>query len=250
MRDLRRFGVPLAVLCASAMLATSLASTAGARHGASPPENTAKTSLFGLQYVRIGGTSYFAGDIAKIAGYVSRTSAVKYVLNVASQCKAARAFFFASTAGGGAVAWLPTNLTACLGVVGGGPGAAPAFSPCAQAFNTPVDQDPRRLVSGRGIVGTRFYVVIAGTSERVCRDLSTQVPGGIWTRARVSFPGLSAGSAALIKCQGPTSGGLADELATYSATLPSPKAPWWVYDRSVVSGYRWRGVPACGGGNF
>lgn len=220
-------------------------SAAGTNLGAAQPYKTAATSAFGVHLVHIEGTTYVAGDIGRIGGYVTRTSAVKYVLKLASLCKNAKAYFFASTKGGGVVAWLPTSLSGCFGVIGGGA----STSPCAQEFRTPADQDPTRAVSPGGVAAPTYHVFIAGTSELACRDLSTQVPGGIWARTKVAFAGLPAGSALLIKCQMQTPQGLVDNLAPQTA-LPRSKSEWFVSDSYVTGGFLFAGVPSCSGANF
>jgi hypothetical protein len=210
--------------------------------------SSAHMSIFGVGAIRINETWYVTGDVKKIGSYVARTGSVKYILKLANLCRGANAYFFASKKGGGVVAWLPTKLSGCFDVAGRSAGG-PSGSPCVQAFTTPAQQDPTRAVSQYGVAGSTYRVLIAATSDFVCRDLSTQIPGGVWARTRIALTGLAAGSALLIKCQKQTARGVVDYLAPPTA-IPGSKPAWWVYDQYVAGGYRFAGVPSCYGSSF
>jgi hypothetical protein len=232
-----------------ALAAAGLSAVAAASPSESPGQDaSAHVSLFGLGAVQINGTTYGYGDVGKISGYIVRTGAVNYVLKIASLCRGARAYFLWSPhTGGGVVAWLPTYLSGCLSVAGGGPSGA--SSPCAQAYTTPTQQDPFRVISQFGLTVQPYRVFIAATSGATCRDLSTQVPGGIWARTRVALSGVATGSPLLIKCQQSTPRGVVDYLAPQTS-LPGSKSTWWVYDYWVAGNLRFAHVPDCYGGSF
>jgi hypothetical protein len=99
-----------------------------------------------------------------------------------------------------------------------------------------------------GLSFVRNYVLIAATSDTTCRDLSTQLPGGIWARTTRTFNGLAGGSLTVIKCQTQTTQGLWDFVAPYTSRLPASKYGVWIPDRYVDTHVaRWSGVPSCYG---
>jgi hypothetical protein len=184
-------------------------------------------ALLPVGRVRINTTSYAWGSAKRIASYVRNVYWVQTVVRLANLCPNAQAYFFISRNGLGAVGWIPASVRQCVGVEGGGPSS----SPCAQARATP----------------NGYYVVIAGSNPGICRDLSTQVPGGVLTKTRTALSGLPAGSTVRIKCQIQQPLGLADYITRPATSFPGSKTAWWVYDTSVFSGSRWSGVPSCWG---
>jgi hypothetical protein len=167
---------------------------------------------------------------------------VKTITTLISRCKAVKAFGFATTnpVDVGVVAWLPTNPLSCWtggGVTGGGPtGGGPVpRDPCLQGFRTPDRQT---------------FVVFAGTSSRICPQLSTQVPGGWTAQTNRPLQGLPQGTKFVIKCQAyDARKNLLDYVATFAPRLPAPKNPFWIYDAYVDTGGRSTlpGVPGCTG---
>jgi hypothetical protein len=251
-RGLGRWRIAPVLALTITLAAAGLSAVATASASESPRHDAAAhASLFGLGTVNINGTTYGYGDVGKVSSYFVRTGPVNYVLKIASLCRGARAYFLWSPrTGGGVVAWLPTYLSGCLGVAGGGPGGpGGASSPCAQAYTTPTQQDPFRVISQFGITVQPYRVFIAATTGATCRDLSTQVPGGIWARTRVALSGVATGSPLLIKCQQSTPRGVVDYLAPQTS-LPGSKSTWWVYDYYVAGNLRFERVPDCYGGSF
>jgi hypothetical protein len=199
-----------------------------------------------VSVVNIGGHRYLTGDLEALGSRFVKTTSIRFVLAAISRCQGVQLRGFVSTSGVGITAYLPTSLAGCIGTSGGGPGGA---GPCVQGFKTPRYPDPT------GVAGVttqiRYYVMFAGSGSTVCRDVSTQVPGGVWARTGASVPGLPAGSVALVKCQLPTSKGIYDYLASYTSGLPASKSTYWLHDYYFKTGVTGRlaGVPACSGFN-
>jgi hypothetical protein len=190
--------------------------------------------------VNIAGGTYFWFDGLAFARRYAGTPWLRSVLSVVRLCPNVKLHgFFSFTRGAGVVGRAPRDLSGCRPVVGGGAGA----SGCLQAMRTPYP-DPYGL---SGLRLTRTFVLIAATSDKTCRDLSTQVPGGIWATTNASFNGLPAGSLTVIKCQERTTQGWWDFVAPYSSKLPASKrSAVWIPDRYMNTQYsRWNGVPLC-----
>jgi hypothetical protein len=165
------------------------------------------------------------------------------VLAVVQKCPSVKLYGFISlTRGAGIVGRAPSNLLGCLSVTGGGPGAG-ATDGCAQAMLTPYP-DPYRV---SGLQLSRSYVLLVATSDTTCRDLATQLPGGIWARTTRSYNGVAANSLRVIKCQQWDGRRWWDFVATYSDRVPAskPSAVWIpdAYMNTTIS--RWNGVPSC-----
>jgi hypothetical protein len=227
--------VSLLALCAVCAVAAALAwpspvraaeGSAASRSGAP----VARSALLPVGRVHINSTNYAWGSVKRIASYVRNVTWVQAVVRLANLCPNAQAYFFISGAGIGAVGWLPARLSGCIGG-GGVEGGGPSGSPCAQAQRTP----------------NGYYVVVAASNPTVCRDLTTQVPGGVLTQTSAALAGLPARSSVYIKCQMQLPLGLVDYVTRPAQSFPSSKTAWWVYDAYVVSGYRWLGVPSCWG---
>jgi hypothetical protein len=189
--------------------------------------------------VNIYGGTYWWFDGLAFAQRYAGISWLRTVVSVVRLCRNVRLYGFISlTRGAGVVGRAPTDLRGCLPVIGGGDAAG-----CFQAMRTPYP-DPYGL---SGLQLTRTYVLIAATSDNACRDLSTQVPGGIWTTTNTTFNGLPAGSVRVIKCQQRTTRGWWDFVAPYSSSLPASKrSAVWIPDDYVDTQYsRWNGVPSC-----
>jgi hypothetical protein len=135
----------------------------GAAPGATRPEQLP------LGTVNIAGTTYAWFDGLAFARRYAPTPALRTIVAVARACRNFTVYGFISLRGAGIVGRAPTSLAGCLPVVGGGPGAAG----CLQAKRTPYP-DPYGLSR---LQLSRDYVLIAATTDRTCRDLSTQVPG-------------------------------------------------------------------------
>jgi hypothetical protein len=223
----------LVALVAVALVVTAFAGTAS---------TAAKTDFSpGFGVVKIAGGTYgWANGVTFLARY-AKTPSLKLVVGVIRACPGVKFYGFLSfTRGAGVVGWLPTSLRACLPVVGGGPGAPGCF----QAMKTPYP-DPDGL---SGLTFFRWWVLVAATSDTTCRDLSTQVKGGIWTTTNATVGGLPAGSVTVIRCQQQTNQGLWDFVAPYTSSLPASKWGLWIADGNVNTKYaRWYGVPSCWG---
>jgi hypothetical protein len=190
--------------------------------------------------VNIAGGTYAWFDGLAFARRYAGTPWLRTVLSVVRACPNVKLHGFISfTRGAGVVGRAPTSLSGCLPVVGGGPGA----SGCFQAMRTPYP-DPYGL---SGLALGRSYVLIAATSDKTCRDLSTQVPGGIWATTNTTYNGLAAGSLRVIKCQEWDGQRWWDFVAPYSSRLPASKrSAMWIPDDYVNTHVsRWRNVPSC-----
>jgi hypothetical protein len=200
-----------------------------------------------VSVVNIGGHRYLTGDLKVLGSRFVKTTSIRFVLAAISQCRGVQVRGFVSTSGFGITASMPTSLAGCIETSGGGPGGG---GPCVQGFKTPQIPDPTG-VAGVPAPTTRHYVMFAGSGSTVCRDISTQVPGGVWAQTGISVPGLPAGSVALVKCQLPTAEGIYDYLASYTPSLPASKSTYWFDDYYFDTGVTGRlaGVPACSGFN-
>jgi hypothetical protein len=189
--------------------------------------------------VNIAGGTYAWFDGLAFARRYAGAPWLRTVLSVVRACPNVKLHGFISlTRGAGVVGRAPTSLSGCLPVLGGGPANG-----CFQAMRTPYP-DPYGL---SGLALTRSYVLIAATSDTTCRDLSTQVPGGIWARTNTTFNGLAAGSVRVIKCQLWDGRRWWDFLAPYSSSLPASKrSAIWIPDQYVNTHVSWwRTVPSC-----
>ncbi|HEY2715973.1 MAG TPA: hypothetical protein VGI73_07120 [Solirubrobacterales bacterium] len=198
-----------------------------------------------LSVVNIGGRTYLTGNLATLANRLVKTPAMRFILVAVEQCRGAQVRGFVGRSGVGLTAYFPLSIAGCFESPNGGPGGGPG-GPCLQGFETPLSPDPTGVA---GLPGgqPRSYVMFAGSSARVCEDISTQVPGGVWARTGASIPGLPAGSLALVKCQLATASALWDYLGQPTQTLPASKATYWLNDYYFQSGSteRLAGVPSC-----
>ena len=190
--------------------------------------------------VNIAGGTYAWFDGAAFLRHYARVPWLQTVLQVVRACPSVKLYGFISlTRGAGVVGRAPSSLSGCLPVQGGGPGAA---SGCLQAMLTPYP-DPYGL---SGLRLSRSYVLIAATSDTTCRDLSTQVPGGIWAYTNRAYNGLPAGSLRVIKCQDWDGTRWWDFVAPYSSLPASKRGAVWIPDKYVNTRVsRWKGVPSC-----
>jgi hypothetical protein len=184
-----------------------------------------------------------------LANRLVKTPAMRFIMVVVEQCPGVQLRGFIGRNGFGLTASFPLSYSGCLETPYGGPGES-LEGPCVQGFDTPLIPDP---TGAAGLPGgrPRYHVMFAGTSAKVCEDISTQVPGGVWARTGASIPGLPAGSLALVKCQLNTTSGLWDYLGQPTRTLPASKATWWLDDDYFQSGSTetLAGVPSCLGVN-
>jgi hypothetical protein len=170
-------------------------------------------------------------DAVKAAGYIPNPTVHK-LDTLVKACPAARAYgFYASATEVGFVAWVPRNLLNCWtsSVSGGGPsGGGPTPKPgCLQGFRTP-----------------SVYVVFAGTNSRVCPNVSTQVPGGIY---------LSGGGydGWRIKCYARNASGQLLDYIAPATSLPASKRAGYALDTSLGgTGSPRTGYPFCFGIRF
>jgi hypothetical protein len=208
---------------------------------ASPASAAPRSSQLPLGRVTIAGGTYWWANGVTFARLYARSTPLRIVLSAVRNCRKIGFYGFISTSrGAGVVGWAPTSLRGCLPVIGGGPG----FAGCLQAMRTPYP-DPYGL---SGLSFGRRYVLIAATSATTCRDLSTQIPGGIWANTTQAFNGLPGGSLTVIKCQAQAADGLWDFVAPYTNRLPASKYGVWIPDQYVATNVaRWAGVPSCWG---
>ncbi len=227
-RTIRRLS--LAVLSAAALLVVGVSAGGGGASVQSVGTRPATSVQIG-KTITVNNRSYLVVNVLTALSYVPN-STIKNVARLVRLCRAARAFGMVAfrPLEVGAVAWLPRNPLRCLEVTGGGPGVA-----CLQ-----------------GRKNSDWFFVIAGTSERICAHLSTQVPGG-W-RARASGPSsggrFTNGSDLLVKCQTMRRGNLWDFVVRPVAvsSLPVSRNPDWILDNYVPTGRDWLpGVPWCNG---
>jgi hypothetical protein len=190
-------------------------------------------------YVNIYGGSYAWFDGLTFARKYANVGAFRVALSAVRLCPGVKLYGYVGSRGAGIVGRSPSNLQGCLAVQGGGPSAG-----CAQAKLTPYP-DPYGL---SGLSLSRSYVLLIATSDSTCRDLSTQLPGGIWASInRASSTGVPAGSVRVIKCQQWDGQEWWDFMAPYSSKLPASKrTAFWIRDRYVNTRYaRWNGIPTC-----
>jgi hypothetical protein len=172
------------VIVACGVLAL-LVTASGTANPAAGPVSAATPSLSTrqAQKIKIGNSSYLTIPVTRALRLVKSPYA-RFVASAISLCRGAGAHGFLALNGAavGVVAWVPTTLTGCFEVAGGGPGR---WQPCVQFYRT---------------ADGKYFVLYVGTNQRICADLSTQVPGGVEARTNTALSSPIGDLAAGLAC--------------------------------------------------